>query len=165
MRRLVGLLLVSILMVAPASAEKQRVGDWILDIQTRGTEAYTENGSGSSFGLLCMGGSCSGYVDTNTPCEVNAQLPLLINADAGSTYVVGRCVHYPQSGRIRYVVAIQGSDIVTAISSGSVIGFALALKSGEFKVVRFSLEGAQDATSRAAAAMKASKSQFRDTNL
>lgn len=165
MRGLIAAVAVGILCFSDgARADKQRVGDWILDIGRTYTEAFTSNNSGSTFGLFCGDGSCSFYLDTGTKCEENSKTPMLINADSGSTYVIALCIHIPGGGKIRYVNSIQDKDVVTAIATGNIIGFAFPLEGGEFKVVRFSLDGALNATQRAAANTKL-QPKNRDTGL
>jgi hypothetical protein len=147
-----------------AIADEQHVGDWIVDFGGTYTEAFTANQSGSTFGLFCMSGSCTFYLDTNTRCSEGGSIPMLINSDSGATYVLSSCFHLTQGQRVRYVNSIRDRDVVTAISSGGVIGFAIPLASGEFKVVRFSLNGATSATQRAVAGLK-SRPGTRDTGL
>src|SRR5581483_11273653 len=108
------------------------------------------NDSGSTFGFFCYGDSCTFYVDTNVRCAEKSKTPMLINAESGSTYVVSVCVHLPSGdGRVRYVNTILDTDVLKAISSGTIIGFAFPLEGGQFKVVRFSLNGAMRATGQA----------------
>lgn len=146
-----------------AWADKQRVGDWTLDTRAGFSEAFTGNDSGSMFGFLCSD-TCIFYLDTGTQCHENGKIPMLVNANSGSTYVMSTCVHFRVGNGIRYVYSIQDKDIVTAISSGNIIGFAFPLESGEFKVTRFSLNGALTATGRAVDAIKAQEN-VRDTRL
>jgi hypothetical protein len=61
---------------------------------------------------------------------------------------------------------IEDKQIATVITSGAAIGFAIPMLSGEFKVVRFSLNGALRATDLAVSAVKASKKErFEDVRL
>lgn len=147
-------------------AEKQIIGDWVLDIQPGLSEAYTGNNSGSTFGFLCGTESCSAYLDTKDTCDEGVNIPMLINAESGSAYVLAKCAHIPQGGSVRYIAVIEDKQIATAISSGVAIGFAIPMQSGEFKVVRFSLDGALRATDLAVSAVKASKAKrFEDVRL
>lgn len=165
MKRLVSVVAGILCFCGGAHVEAQQIGDWTVDIGTGGyTEAFTGNESGSTFGLICIGGSCSFYLDTNTRCNEGATIPILTNSDSGATYVNSVCIHLSQRQQIRYVSKIQDSDVVTAISSGRVIGFAIPLASGEFLVVRFSLYGAVKATERAVAGLR-SRPGVRDTGL
>jgi hypothetical protein len=137
-----------------AQLHNQRIGDWAVDISGTYSEAYTSNSSGSSFGLLCID-SCTFYLDSGIQCTENAKTPFLVNADSGSTFVISSCIHFPQNGRVRYVNSIQDKDVVTAIASGQIIGFAIPLESGDFKVVRFSLNGALQTTALAVKGLEA----------
>jgi hypothetical protein len=147
-----------------ALADKWQVGSWMVDIGTTYAEAYTANDSGSTFGFFCYGGSCGFYLDTGARCDENSKTPYLINAESGSTFVIGTCVHLRSGGTVRYVNSFQDKDIVTAISSGKLIGFAVPLANGDFKVVRFSLNGALGASSQAIDGMRA-QPKVRDTGL
>lgn len=150
--------------IGSAHAQKQRVGSWTVETADAYTEAFTGNDSGSTFGFLCIAGTCSFYLDTNTRCEEDSKTPLLVNANSGSTYVVSSCLHFRSSTGTRYINSISDKDVVTAISSGRVIGFAMPLANGDFKVTRFSLEGAMAATTRAVDGMNA-RPKVRDTGL
>lgn len=141
----------SILVTNTTLAEQQRVGDWTVDVSRSYAEAFTGNDSGSTFGLICLTGTCLFYLDNSVRCKENSKTPMLINADSGATYVIATCLHLTwNSGGTRYVYTIQDKDVVTAISSGATIGFAMPLESGQFKVTRFSLSGALRATHEAA---------------
>ena len=108
--------------------------------------------------------ACDFYLNTRTRCEEKAKIPVLINSDSASTYVTSSCIHLRQGAAIRYVFAIRDADVVTAISSGQIIGFAMPLEGGDFKVVGFSLDGALAATRKAVDGMKA-RPKVRDTGL
>lgn len=153
-----------------ALAAPQQYGDWVVTLSGEYQEAYTGNDSGSTFGLFCFNGACEFYVDSNNPCTENAAIPMLINSETGALSVKSKCVHLNvQRGRTRYVYSIMDTDVIDAISNGQAIGFAMPLESGKFKVVRFSLNGARDATGVVGAAMnarsKSRQSEFRDQNL
>lgn len=137
-------------------ADKQIIGDWVLDVGggTSYAEAFTGNDSGSTFGLLCTSADCLFYIDMNLKCTEGGKIPMLINSSSGSTYISSTCVHLRSKTEIRYVTAIKDADVVTAISKGKVIGFAVPLESGQFKVVRFSLDGAVTATKEAVSRSK-----------
>ncbi|MDE2342708.1 MAG: hypothetical protein KGL63_04845 [Betaproteobacteria bacterium] len=152
-----------------ASAEPLKVGDWWLTVQASSSlvETFTSNGSNSTFGLIC-GASCTFYLDTHTQCDEGEAIPMLVNSQSGSTYTVAKCEILTRGPITRYVSAFPDKDIVTAISAGNVIGFAIPLVNGEFKVVRFSLNGAAAATEKAAdfaERIRQNRGQYRDTIL
>ena len=162
----IGFALVMICLSGSVWADKQTIGDWVLDIQSEFSEAYTGNDSGSTFGFLCGSDSCSAYLDVKSHCDENSSIPMLINAESGSAYVSAKCTHFPQAGSVRYIAVIEDKLIATAISSGAAIGFAMPMLSGEFKVVRFSLDGALRATDLAASVVKKPKAKrFEDVKL
>lgn len=162
----IGFVLVMMSLAGSVWADKQPIGDWFITVQPELSEAFTSNDSGSAFGFLCNTDSCSAYLDTNNRCDEGVNVPILINAESGSAYVSSKCTHFPLAGSVRYLAVIDDKQIATAIATGTVIGFAIPLASGEFKVVRFSLKGANSATELAVSAAKASKAKtFRDTRL
>lgn len=152
-----------------AEAQSRRIADWTVDITATYAEAFTGNASGSTFGLYCFGADdCLFYVDTRTTCNEGAETPLLVNASSGSTYVIGTCRIVRLSSQTRYLNTIRDADMVTAISSGRVIGFAIPLLSGDFRVIRFSLDGAvgaSNAVSRALDRIKPRTAPLRDSVL
>jgi hypothetical protein len=169
MRNYVLMILLSILS-SNAMADKVSVGDWILDIQNDYSETFVGNDSGSVFGLLCSRESCVFYLDTKTQCDKGAAYPMLINSDSGATFVNSRCIHLPSKNGIRYVQSISDNDVVTAISTGYAIGFAIPMVGGQFKVVRFSLNGALASVAKASAAFSKSNEspasqKFKDTTM
>ena len=136
-------------------AERHVIGDWALDVGDGWTEAMTANDASSSFGYYCTAGACSFYLDLNTSCGANgAHTPVLVNADAGSVQVMATCVNLTVNGAPRHVNMFQDKDIQTAIASGNAIGFAVPIQGGQFKLVRFSLNGAAAATRGAVATMQ-----------
>jgi hypothetical protein len=146
-----------------ASAQVQRFGSWRVDFGADQSDAYTSNDSGSVFGFFCYENSCTFYLNTGSTCKENSRIPLLINADSGSNYSIGTCVVVKSGTTTRYFNSIQDKDIVTAISSGRIIGFAIPMEGGDFKVVRFNLDGAIAASGKAAEIIDRPKT--RDTGL
>ena len=151
------ILLVALLVCCGAAhAERHVIGDWALDVGEGWTEALTANDASSSFGYYCTAGSCSFYLDLNTSCGADgAHTPVLVNAEAGSVQLMATCVNLTVNGAPRHVNMFQNNDIQTAIASGSTIGFAVPIQGGgQFKIVRFSLNGAAAATRGAVATME-----------
>ena len=148
-----------------AIAEQKRIGDWAVSTYDGYNEAFTSNDSGSTFGFLCGTGTCIAYIDVKARCEEGSKIPVLINSSSGSAYVTGKCVHIQDNGQTRYVNSIEDREIAEAMGKGQVIGFAIPMASGQFKVVRFSLNGAESAMSRVAKVTKASSKGYRDTSL
>jgi hypothetical protein len=170
MRKSIAFLLIALPFCVDALAERQIIGDWAVEGSTGYTEASTSNESGSMFGFLCGNGSCAFYLDTKTNCGVDGtKTPMLVNADAGSTFVMTTCVNLDTKGHQRQLATFQDVDILTSIASGTAIGFAIPMANGQFKIVRFSLSGAVAATNGAAAAMaqtpRPQPSQLRDSTM
>jgi hypothetical protein len=132
-------------------AEKSKSGDWVLDLDnTSGlTQAFTANQSGSTFGFICSISSngCFYYFSPQATCEAGAAGGILINLDAGALSATTECAIL---GSSYYSLIKETKDIHLAIIGSNNIGIAIPMKDGQFKVVRFSLRGAEAAIRAAA---------------
>lgn len=149
MMRIICVVLLFLSICGNALADRQKVGDWLVDVGENYTEAFTSNDSGSTFGLFCLSESCSFYFDVNTRCEDDEQTFVLINAESGAAYVNVKCVIFHTEKVVRYLNVAQDIAIANSITQGNIIGIAIPMISGNFKVVRFSLNGAMVATKKA----------------
>jgi hypothetical protein len=145
-----------------AYAEKSKSGDWWLDLDSSAdlTEAFTANQSGSTLGFLCIisTGNCLYYVSPQTTCEAGHTGVILINSDVGALFSTTKCM---KLGTTYYSVIQETNDVHSAITKSNNIGIAIPMKDGQFKVVRFSLRGA-NATIGAAAERAANSSKKSD---
>lgn len=132
-------------------AEKSKSGDWILDIDGDSdfTEAFTANQSGSALGFICSisANKCFYYISPQTTCEVGATGVILVNSDAGALSATTKCTKLSSA---YYSVIQETNDIHSAVIESNNIGIAIPMKDGQFKVVRFSLRGANAAIGAAA---------------
>jgi hypothetical protein len=145
-------------MVQPVVAHAQdlRYGAWEADLSNASvaTEATTVNQSGSRFGFICVISisQCTYYISAHTTCEPGSTSAVLINTDAGTLMSKITCTKLSGS----YYNAIQDTaDLHRAVTASNTIGIAIPMENGHFKVVRFSLAGANAAiyaVSNAAAA-------------
>lgn len=126
-------------------------GDWRSDFSEDAlmTEAFTINSSGSVFGMIFLVSNdvCSFYVSTQTTCEEGASSSVLINTDAGALSAEIKCV---KLGDSYYNMINETANVQGAVIKSKNIGIALPMESGQFKVVRFSLVGANAAITEAA---------------
>lgn len=134
------------------AAQTTWYGDWQADLGASSTitEAFTTNQSGSIFGFICSASvnRCMYYISTHTTCDLGSTSTILISTDAGALTSTITCTKFGDN----YYNAIQNTnDLNSGIAMSMNLGIAMPMKSGEFKVVRFSLVGAKAATGAAAA--------------
>lgn len=104
---------------------------------------YTNNDAGSEFGLGC-GTECRWYLDAKLPCVHDRHYQVLVNTASESANLAMRCFSGEDEGRTRYVFSSKEFDKLKLTGRGQ-IGFAIALESGKFEVLHFSLAGIGDA--------------------
>jgi len=131
--------------VAPAPDET--IGDWTISPLGNGAAiASTSNSAGARFGTICDKAGCVAFFNPSIKCENGHSYPALVNAPAAAFSVTMQCEKV--GDLLIYDIPMEGG-ITEAMSVGGVIGFALPMASGEFKVARFSLTGAARAAARA----------------
>lgn len=162
MIRRISLLIIALFLTKSAFAEKVRSGEWWLDVSDSSlfTEAFTANQSGSTFGFICIASSnkCVYYVSPQTTCDEGSTSAVLINSDAGALYSTVKCT---KLGDTYYSVIQETDSLHSAVMKSNEIGIAFPMKGGQFKVVRFSLVGANSAI-RSAAEQAAAMVESRD---
>jgi hypothetical protein len=145
------LILVTIIISSAAYGKAIPSGDWWVDLdnETLVTEAFTSNQSGSSFGYLCLisTNSCAFYFSFQTKCNEGSSAPILLNTDIGSFTAQTKCTLL---GSTNYNIIQDASSLSDAVFKSKNIGIAIPLEGGQFKVVRFSLNGANSAIRTAA---------------
>lgn len=133
------------------------VGDWAYSL----TETYyaaTINDSGSAFGQWCDTdeASCFYMVAMKTRCDSDDAYPALINTDSGALSVKLICKgKHKERDLYRYVIS-DFSKVDTLVKSGKRVGIAIPIDSDEFRVIRFSLDGASVAVTAMRSAVSAS---------
>lgn len=143
MRGFAILALAALAWAAPASAETKigKYGRWIVDKEGEWVEAWTDNESGSEFGLICASG-CMIYLDFRIKCEDGQDYPAMVNSGAGSLAISMRCLHF----RDRQVFITEAvGEYVDMLQQGEQVGFAFPLDGGQFRVARFSTQGGYEA--------------------
>jgi hypothetical protein len=129
------------------TAQAQTFADWSVDMkQPDAIGAATTNESGHDLGMVCFidRPSCYWMITSSILCEEDRKYPMLANSDDGAVYVEVRCIGKMESGNYGYVFT-DFDKIDTFVQSGDRIGFAIPMEADSFRVVRFSLRGAEDA--------------------
>jgi hypothetical protein len=139
--------------LAPAIAESAETGDWIYGVSdNRATfYAFTTNDSGSVFGEWCSAstGKCLWMVGMTASCnEESSAYPILANADGGAGPVSIICGGKLENTDFYRYQFSSWKDLEALLKDATQIGFAIPLKAGQFRVVRFSLNGLTAAVSR-----------------
>lgn len=140
------LCLLSFLSLQATAGEKVAYQNWIVDISSATTEAYTANDSKSSFGVFCAADKCLFYLHQALQCQPGAKYSVLMNSATVSTALSIQCT---QIGSNLFQILDPFDAVLNAVKAGDTIGFAVALQSGAFSVTRFSLAGSTDAIKRA----------------
>lgn len=136
----------------PAERNTVHHGKWSSSDVGDHTVAYTENDSGSTFGILC-GTSCVFYVNFHVDCTDREIYPAMINGPAGASSINLRCVHVKHNGGLHHVLATEAADAYfDMLKAGGEFGIAVPLASGKFNVSRFSLTGGLRAVATAVTA-------------
>lgn len=136
----------ALLSIGSAAAPAQPVGDWYYSLEGDIAEAYTASDTGATFGVLCShsASSCAFYIRSLSACESGQGAAILENAPSGSANLTGTCRPLTtQSGTIYAIVLTPLTSVASSLGTdGQEIGFAEPMKSGQFRVYRFSTTGA-----------------------
>ena len=161
MRRLLVLVIVTVIAVhayGQRSPDKQLTyGDWTVMLSEERTDliAATSQDDDKFLAYRCFTseGKCAHVIVTATRCEEGGNYPVLINASSGSLTVDCLCSEN-ENGTYELVPKNFDNFHNTLTESSGYIGFAIPLESGQFKVIRFSLNGAKRAMTAAEAAIR-----------
>jgi len=144
MTRLTFVLACLLTALTPAFASS---GDWAEDVTNDGSAIFaaTSNDSGAIFGEWCYPstGKCSWLIGLDGSCEQDSAYPILANSDSGAASVLIRCGGKVGNTGLSQFAIVQYKDLENLMTESKMIGFALPLKSGQFRVVRFSLAGSR----------------------
>lgn len=153
----------------PSETNSVTHGKWTSSDVGDHTVAYTENESGSVFGILC-GTTCVFYLNFHVDCTNRTDYPAMINSSVGSEAIKLRCIHVRHEKEQHQVLAAEPTDNYFAmLKQSGEFGIAVPLANGKFNVSRFSLLGGAKAVATAIAAaderQKQSQSGLRDFTL
>lgn len=124
----------------------ENYGDWSVNRLDAGYLALANNESNSTFGVLCLT-KCINVFNFNVQCDNNNIIPALVNSSSGAYHINLSC--YRVDEKTYFLSTPFDQSLYNAMEIGGVLGISFPLKSGEFKVARFSLTGALKASVRA----------------
>ena len=127
-----------------ATPRKWTHASWLVEDRTSFTLAYTENQSGSAFGMYCDD-QCGWFVNFNLECEQGEQYRAMLNATDGARPLTLNCVHI---GKPRLLGCPVDEVSLDVIAKGGEIGIAVPRQSGAFSVSRFDLTGGAEAVAQ-----------------
>lgn len=129
-------------------AQTHSYGSWVEGTQSGGGGLYaaTINDSGNVFGQYCFTGqgSCVYILGMDTSCNEGDRYPVLINASEGAVSTEVLCGGLLEVGKYQYILT-NFKLIDGTIKKSDRIGFAVPLKYDRFIVVRFDLNGSNQA--------------------
>lgn len=136
----VGLWLASLALMAGAAHAQETFGSWtVVPLDADSYFAASVNDSGGLLGKSCSRQGCRWIMTTNTNCESGSSYSALMSSGLGAVPVNLICQPNEKTSG-RYL--IQEFEIMDkAVAGSQQVGFAVALKSGEFRVARFSTTG------------------------
>lgn len=134
------------LLLLPRMASAEQISqDWVWSVEQDYAFAATNNEQKRIFGQFCYykTGLCAYIVDLGITCKKSDVFPSLVNTDAGARkfdLICGRRLHDSNALIIKPFRSID-----SLVTHNKNIGFAVALRNGQFKVVHFSLLGSKQA--------------------
>ena len=147
MRSLVAALILVCAITSEARAGDFTSGDWVWNVDDPEMfYAATENSAGQALMQFCdpAEGQCVYAVGFDTTCDKGDSYPALVNSDAGTASITLKCgSELDDGGNLMLVEDFEQMD--RFVRSAKRIGFALPMQGDEFKAVRFSLRGSNEA--------------------
>lgn len=130
----------------PNSASAEQLSqDWVWSVEQDYAFAATNNNQKRIFGQFCYynSGLCAYIVDLGITCKKSDVFPALVNTDAGSRKFDLICDKRLHDSNVLIIKPFKA--INSLVTHNKNIGFAVALRNGQFKVVHFSLRGSKQA--------------------
>lgn len=124
------------------------VGDWTWNIDDPELlTAATLNKTGQALAQFCVPttGSCLYLITLGINCEKGEPYAALVNSDLGTATMDLLCHEEVEKGGEHTLVFTDFDQIDKIIRGAQRVGFAIAMEEGEFKAVRFSLDGSNKA--------------------
>lgn len=147
MKRL-GILLVTLILcsLTLGGQDLKTYGDWSIIRSNDGKDliAATQIDQNKFLAFRCFSesGECVHILVPDTACEDGAEYPILVNTDAAALSMDCLCSENEGSYEM---IPTDYDSFQNLLRGQGQIGFAIPLQSGQFKVVRFSLDGAAQA--------------------
>jgi hypothetical protein len=149
--RIVYALMCLVLASSPLAAAPPKSGtvkDWTFTDYADGTAgAQTTNESESSLGVYCASkDNCLAYLATDSGCQDGSKYTVMMNANSGANALLATCksLATPRSKQQFALFFEDLGAVLDTMLKDHTVGFAIPLASGQFKVVRFSLEGSNE---------------------
>lgn len=123
--------------------------DWAFNKDETSSITYTTNSSGSTLAYVCMFSSkqCIFYYSSETSCDDKQKSNILISSSIGSFSAETMCQRREKTEPYLSIINGDYSLFLDAVTKGDIIGIAMPLENGQFRVIRFSLKGARQAIS------------------
>jgi len=153
MFRMIALMAMAAAAGSPDSDHAQSFGQWRAETLQNGTvRAYTQNRSGSVFGISCHQ-LCRYYVDVSMRCADGDVYNHPVSGDGIGSEITLEC--RTQDGS--QILSVKDDSGMIPLLKGSAISFAFATENGRFSFSRFSLTGSRQAIAWTIAHWKQSK--------
>jgi len=163
MFRTIALMIMAVLAASPAVAATaapeadQIFGQWRASADATSVLAYTQNESGAQFGFGCSDGRCFYYLYTRAGCVVDRQYDLLLSSQTAgdapqihSAFPRAVCGAGEGDDADLRALYFDGQNM-PAVIAASVVAIAIPAEDSQFRVSKFSLEGASAAVTWARA--------------
>lgn len=138
----------TVLCALPVMAQTTKFGEWRVGRINDGTGVYaaTINDSGNVFGKYCYASDrmCYWTIIANVRCEVGSNYPALINGQTASVHVKTTCLREVDENNFTQVIH-PFDDVESQVTKSNLIGLAVPMESGAFRVFRWSTDGAMKA--------------------
>ena len=142
---------VALALLGPLSVYAQAYGDWTVDKLDKENVvvAMSLNENGNVLGKACAANGCSWVVVLNTTtCEPGSSYPALMSASTGAGHLSLICTPNDRN-KTRYIVK-EYESMEIAMRAGEMVGIAMPLETGQFRVTRFPIKGWDAAKQRLA---------------
>ncbi|MRI35503.1 hypothetical protein EOPP23_21320 [Endozoicomonas sp. OPT23] len=129
-----------------SNAEVIKSEKWNWDLSHKDyAYAATINDTNRILGQYCYyaDSTCYYLVSLGITCETGDEYPSLINTDSTATTINLICGHKYNNENVFFIKPFDQIDKI--VKKSNKVGFAVAMENGEFKVVRFSLNGSSKA--------------------
>ena len=147
MKTIIVMLMLGLVVSSGARAGDFTSGDWVWSVDDPEMfYAATENSAGQALIQFCdpAEGHCVYAVGFDTTCDKGDSYPALVNSDAGTASITLKCgSELDDGGNLMLVEDFDQMD--GFVRAAKRIGFALPMQGDEFKAVRFSLKGSNEA--------------------
>lgn len=151
--------------VFSTGAASQDVGPWLVDRHSKDATVYaaTMNESGGMLGKVCGADGCQWILTLSANCERGEEYAALVTSGNGAGHINLICT--PNDAKTARYTIKEYSVIESAVRGGPQIGFAMPMRSGQFRVARFDTSQAEQAMKNLAARLQVLMRSPRESNL